>query len=121
MTSFSKRSSEKEEQWIYISDMMAGLMMIFLFISIMYIKNISDRYGAYEQKKEEICEELQREFKRNVKQWNMSICQNGVLIKFDSDLNFVLPRDILQRFESYCSGDYVTCKGYKKQETNTIF
>ena len=33
----------------------------------------------------------------------------------------VLPRDILQRFESYCSGDYVTCKGYKKQEIKTIF
>lgn len=88
MVTFGNRNSEKEEQWIYISDMMAGLMMIFLFISIMYIKNISDRYGAYEEKKEEICEELQKEFKKNVKQWNMSICKNGVLIKFDNDLNF---------------------------------
>ncbi len=48
-------------------------------------------------------------------------CLTDKISEYDKDIRNVLPRDILQRFESYCSGDYVTCKGYKKQETNTIF
>ena len=88
MTSFGKSLPAKEEQWIYVSDMMAGLMMIFLFISIMYIKDISDRYGAYESKKEEICDKLRGEFIDSVREGNMSICEKGVHIKFDDNLYY---------------------------------
>ena len=69
---------------------MAGLMMIFLFISILYIENINKKYGAYEDKKEKICSELVNEFQKNVTEWRMSICEDGVLIKFDNKLNFEL-------------------------------
>ena len=90
MTSLNPSSPTKDEQWIYVSDMMAGLMMIFLFISILYIENINKKYGAYEDKKEKICSELVNEFQKNVTEWRMSICEDGVLIKFDNKLNFEL-------------------------------
>lgn len=90
MTSLNSSSPTKDEQWIYVSDMMAGLMMIFLFISILYIENINKKYRAYEDKKEKICSELVNEFQKNVTEWRMSICEDGVLIKFDNELNFEL-------------------------------
>lgn len=88
MSELPLTSTQKDDQWIYVSDMMAGLMMIFLVISISFIKNIGDRYGAYENKKKEICNQLVKEFKKDERQWNMSICENGILIKFDNKLNF---------------------------------
>ena len=55
MTDFLKTESAGEEQWISVSDMMAGLMMIFLFISIIYIQNISKYFSEVADKSDEIC------------------------------------------------------------------
>ena len=84
---FVKNSSE-DEQWISASDMMAGLMMIFLFISIIYIENISKYFSEVFDVSDEICSDLKQEFERETDQWNMSICENGLLISFNNDSNF---------------------------------
>ena len=101
MTLLNRAGSSSEEQWISVSDMMAGLMMVFLFVSIFYIENINKRYGAYEDKKEKICSELENEFQKNETEWGMSICKDGVLIKFDRKLNFELgSTEISSKFKS---------------------
>lgn len=88
MTDFLKTESAGEEQWISVSDMMAGLMMIFLFISIIYIQNISKYFSEVADKSDEICAHLKREFENESDRWNMSICENGLLISFDSESLF---------------------------------
>jgi outer membrane protein OmpA-like peptidoglycan-associated protein len=88
MSYFLKTESAGEEQWISVSDMMAGLMMIFLFISIIYIQNISKYFSEVADVSDEICADLKREFASQTERWDMSICENGLLISFDNDSNF---------------------------------
>ena len=88
MTDFIKSGASQEEQWISVSDMMAGLMMIFLFISIIYIQNISKYFDEVSNVNDEICSDLEREFSRDTNRWDMSICENGLLISFENDSNF---------------------------------
>ena len=82
MTDFLKTKSAEEEQWISVSDMMAGLMMIFLFIAIIYIQNISKYFSEVADVSDEICAELKQEFEEESERWDMSICENGLLISF---------------------------------------
>ena len=50
MNLFSSKSMEQEEShWLSVSDLMAGLMMVFLFIAValmMRTQNIADSYGT---------------------------------------------------------------------------
>ena len=107
MTDFLKTEASGEEQWISVSDMMAGLMMIFLFISIIYIQNISKYFSEVADKSDEICAQLKREFKKESDSWDMSICENGLLISFDSESNFERNSSVLSRdFELILSDFY---------------
>ncbi len=84
---FSQRLTQ-DEQWISVSDMMAGLMMVFLFISIIYIENLSKYFSEVSDVSDEICADLKREFAKETNKWDMSICDDGLLISFDNDSNF---------------------------------
>jgi outer membrane protein OmpA-like peptidoglycan-associated protein len=106
MTGFLKSSSQGEEQWISVSDMMAGLMMIFLFISIIYIQNISKYFSEVAEVSDQICADLKKEFDRDAERWDMSICENGLLISFDSDSNFEVNSAVLSAEFSAVLADF---------------
>lgn len=66
----SNTSHESGEHWLTVSDLMAGLMMVFLFIAIVFMMNtqkendkIKDVAVAYQQNQVAIYEALQTEFK----------------------------------------------------------
>ena len=73
---FGLRTQETEEHWVSISDVMAGLMVIFLFIAISYMVNanrkterliglrvkIENLLGAYKNLQAQLSEDLQEEF-----------------------------------------------------------
>lgn len=88
MIAMLEQRSREDEQWISVADMMAGLMMIFLFLSIIYIENISKYFSEVADVSDEICSDLKREFTKETEKWDMSICENGLLISFDNDSNF---------------------------------
>ena len=81
-------TANQEEHWISVSDMMAGLMMIFLFIAIIYIQNISKYFDQISDVRDDICADLRDEFQLEEQQWGMSICEKGLLISFEGDSNF---------------------------------
>ena len=56
---FATQKSE-EESWMSISDLMAGLMIVFLFIAIAYIKGIGQEQSNLASS---ICNDLQQVFK----------------------------------------------------------
>ena len=85
---FLNNGKSDDDTWISAADMMAGLMMIFLFISILYIQNISKYFDAVSDVRDEICNDLTSEFSPDVERWNMTICEGGLLIRFQSDSNF---------------------------------
>ena len=106
MIDFLKNQSDGDEQWISVSDMMAGLMMIFLFISIIYIQNISKYFSEVADVSDEICADLKREFDNESEKWDMSICENGLLISFDNDSNFEVNSAVLSEEFAYVLADF---------------
>ena len=107
MSSFLQSKVAEDEQWISVSDMMAGLMMIFLFISIIYIENISKYFSEVSDLSDDICADLKNEFENDREAWDMSICENGLLISFESDSNFeVNSAELSLEFSSVLSAFY---------------
>ena len=66
---FRLREKETEEHWVSISDVMAGLMVIFLFIAISYMVTINqttdqieDKFGDYRNLRADLAAKLSSEF-----------------------------------------------------------
>jgi outer membrane protein OmpA-like peptidoglycan-associated protein len=77
------------EHWLSVSDMMSGLMVIFLFIAITYMIQVSEDRNqlieiavTYEKTKTEIYDQLQIEFKDDLKKWNAEIDQQSLAFRF---------------------------------------
>lgn len=84
-----KRNHEDGEHWLSVSDMMSGLMVIFLFIAISYMMQVlEDRKQlieiaiTYEKTKEVIYQELHDEFKDDLKKWNAEIDKDTLAFRF---------------------------------------
>ena len=86
--SFFKKSGETEEYWVSVSDMMAGLMMVFLLIAIIYMIDVQDKTSSIERVKRQICSELREEFAKDKERWNMTICEGGLVVAFQNDAVF---------------------------------
>ena len=83
-------SDETESQWISVSDMMAGLMVIFLFIAIVFIKDkleetrqIADIAKLWEGTEDRLYEELEREFRGDLPRWNADLIRETLSIRFN--------------------------------------
>lgn len=83
------REQDTEEHWISISDMMAGLMVIFLFIAISYMLHISaDRARmkaiavAYQQLQIDLYNDLMEEFEYDLPGWNAELNKETLSIWF---------------------------------------
>ena len=93
-------------EWISISDMMAGLMMVFLFIAILYMNEIKIVITGYENVKQQLNHALNDEFKDDLGKWNAEILPDNTVrfkspeILFDSDSHVIKFKfkDILDDF-----------------------
>ena len=72
--------TEQEEHWVSVSDLMAGLMMVFLLVAIIFMvaveeeKNkIRDVALLYERLRTQLYEDLQQEFKYDLDNWGAKI------------------------------------------------
>ena len=84
----SKRR-EGEESWISVSDLMAGLMMVFLFIAVIYAKdanqraeNVTEIVTEWQDAELEIYKALLREFKDDLPRWNAEIEKKSLTVRF---------------------------------------
>ena len=88
---FKTRSRSEDENWVSVSDLMAGLMMVFLFIAVIYAKDADKRATAiqevvttWQQQEEAIYKALSREFKDDLPRWNAIIEKDTLTIRFNS-------------------------------------
>ena len=90
---FRSRHSKKDdaEHWIGISDLMSGLMMMFLFIAVAYMyyvqverENIKEIAVAYKDTQVAIYNDLNNEFHNDLPRWNASIDRNTLQITFNN-------------------------------------
>ena len=100
------------EHWISISDMMSGLMMVFLFISIAYMINVVTERNkikkiaiTYNLLQNDLYNDLHNEFKYDLKKWNALIDRQTLSVRFEApDVLFAKGSYQLQnRFKSILS------------------
>jgi outer membrane protein OmpA-like peptidoglycan-associated protein len=87
----SSQQKEDGEHWLTVSDLMAGLMMVFLFIAIAFMRHVSierdkikDVAVAYQQNQVAIFDALDSEFKNDLAAWKASIDKETLSFQFDS-------------------------------------
>lgn len=79
----SKKYHDAEDQWISVSDIMAGLMMVFLFIAIVYMLETKGLAEEYANIREIIYQELKKEFsEEELRKWNASISREYLSVRF---------------------------------------
>ena len=83
------REQDTEEHWISISDMMAGLMVIFLFIAISYMLHVQVEQErveqiavTYEKLQSDLYADLEEEFKDDLNKWNAVLKEQTLSIRF---------------------------------------
>lgn len=94
---FNRQNQETEEHWVSISDVMAGLMVIFLFIAISYMVNanrkteritelkdkVANLLDAYRNLQRALSEELQKEFEGDLVKWTGYLDVETLSIRFN--------------------------------------
>lgn len=87
----SNASQDSGEHWLTVSDLMAGLMMVFLFIAIVFMMitqkendKIKDVAVAYQENQVAIFEALEKEFKRDLPKWGATIDKETLAFNFQS-------------------------------------
>ncbi|MFS7162693.1 type II Zorya anti-phage system protein ZorB2 [Serratia proteamaculans] len=89
-----KQASQKNqdnEHWVSMSDLMAGLMMVFMFISIAYMhyvriekEKIKEVAVAYEQAQQQLYNALNIEFSKDLPAWDAEIDKQTLEVRFKS-------------------------------------
>jgi outer membrane protein OmpA-like peptidoglycan-associated protein len=83
-----RKSKSSESNWIFFSDVMTGLMVIFMFIAISYISEVRKEqeqqnivFEEFKATKDQLFSELKNTFKDDFKEWDM-VLDNDLSIKF---------------------------------------
>jgi chemotaxis protein MotB len=81
--------------WISVSDMMTGLMMVFLFIAIVFMEQVSEKNKAveniaftYKSHRDELYNSLQKEFEADLSRWNAEVLKDSTVRFNEPDVLF---------------------------------
>lgn len=99
---FNMQGSESEEHWVSTSDMMTGLMLIFLFLAISYTLNVHHKTNRvrvildnYKNLKDELARELQNEFRGDeIKKRQFDVNWEGYLHMDTLEIGFQHPFEV---------------------------
>ncbi len=87
----NKIDHETSEHWVSVSDLMSGLMMVFLFISIALMRHalierdkIKEVAVAYQNNQVALYEALKKEFEPDLARWNAEIDRDTLSFEFKS-------------------------------------
>jgi outer membrane protein OmpA-like peptidoglycan-associated protein len=100
----SRPSTPKEDHWIPLSDLMTGLMMVFMLVAIVFMvkveaeskkikklmqqaeqqtQQIKDVAILYEEMREQLYEDLLAEFRDDLPRWNAKLDRDDLSIRFE--------------------------------------
>ena len=100
--------STVNEEWIGVSDIMTGLMMVFLFACVVFIQQIDSEKRSieeiaftYAQYRDQLQNELLEEFQPDLMRWNAEILEDSTIRFNEPDVLFDRgSKDIKPRFEA---------------------
>ena len=88
-TGLADRRRDGEESWISVSDLMAGLMMVFLFLAVIYARdadqrtqNVTEIVTEWRDTELKIYRALFDEFEDDLPRWNAEIDKESLTIRF---------------------------------------
>jgi outer membrane protein OmpA-like peptidoglycan-associated protein len=111
MSSINSKQANSEE-WISISDLMAGLMFLFLLIAVWFMSQAQKKHELVDQVldgyvtvREDIVRDLTREFQDDVEKWNIVIDSLQLSVRFQQPEVLFEPgeADLRGEFESILS------------------
>ena len=90
---FRKKDKNSDNVWSSISDLMSGLMVVFLFTSVIFMSKVIDEntniknqqqiveniVTTYEESKENIYQDLYSEFEAEMDKWDIEIDKDGTI------------------------------------------
>ena len=86
---FASRQRDGGESWISVADLMAGLMMVFLLIAVIYAKdadqranNVTEIVTEWQDSELAIYSALKEEFEDDMSKWNAEIEKETLTIRF---------------------------------------
>jgi outer membrane protein OmpA-like peptidoglycan-associated protein len=85
------RKKYEDVDWGPIADLMSGLMIVFLFISVLYMRNVTKEKEkieevavTYDKLQTELYVDLSNEFKNDLETWNAMIDRQTLSVRFQS-------------------------------------
>lgn len=83
---FPASSGESDSDWISISDLMSGLMLVFLCIAVLFMQQFMQQQvemaDNYEKVKRELVAELHQEFDDDLERWDAEIIDATLTVRF---------------------------------------
>ncbi|WP_051234830.1 OmpA family protein [Marinimicrobium agarilyticum] len=94
---------EHEEHWVSVSDLMGGLMMVFLLIAVVYMvqleiesRKIRDVAVLYDRLRTQLYEDLYEEFEQDLPRWGAELNRDLSLRFYDTEVLFPQGEDTLR-------------------------
>ena len=107
---FRRKEKDGHNIWSSVSDLMSGLMIVFLFTSVIFMSKVIDEntnikrqqetveniVTTYEESKENIYEDLYNEFEADMNSWHMEIDEDGTIRFKEPEVFFLSGESQLQ-------------------------
>jgi outer membrane protein OmpA-like peptidoglycan-associated protein len=91
MIKLSKKTKDSQNHWISISDMMSGLLMVFMFVAISYMLSVNEKKEqmrqiavTYTKLQDSIYYDLYNEFRYDLEKWSAEIDKQTLSVRFKS-------------------------------------
>src|SRR6266403_4256612 len=100
----AERAAGSEAHWIPLSDLMTGIMVMFLLIAVCYMVRVEADAGriktvavAYSETRDALYEELRKEFSADLPRWHAQLIKADLTLRFsEPDILFAPGRSELQ-------------------------
>ena len=90
-----------DEQWAPLSDLMAALMLIFMFIAILFVRTIVQSEETYKAECDKILMSFKTEFGRDFKKWDVDLLHDLTIRFRNPDILFESGRaDVRPHFQA---------------------
>ena len=101
---FGQDGNREETDWLSISDLMAGLMVVFLFVAIIFIKDVTLQNKKIEEivvtwkdGESQLLAALEKEFEEDLPRWQAELERETLTIRFKApEVLFERGRDIIK-------------------------
>lgn len=96
-----KYDAAREEEWAPVADLMAALMLIFMFVAVVYVRTLVQQGEVFEEECKKIYRVLEAEFSDDFVNWQVDLLEDLTIRFRNPDILFPAGEsDISPKFEA---------------------